>query len=170
MTLKPKKWLKWPRKLKNYLNTFRILKMTVLLSHSVVSLLFSHIWQFHHYIRQYQLHIWLCFCYIWWYCYSFLTFDSSNVTLGSSKSHMIILLLYSIALLFFFKKKKKNTIVLLFFSHIRQYQFHIYFYWFITIMVIIKMLTMNFPKIVINLKINKNTWKLRISKNSPKNI
>ena len=156
MTLKPKKWLKWPRKLKNYLNTLRTLKMTVFLSYSVVPLLFSHIWQFHHYIRQYQHHIWLYFCYIWWYRYSFLTFDSFNVTLGRTKSHMIILLLYSI--------------VLLFFSHIRQYQFHIYFYCFITILVIIKILTMNFPKIIINLKINKNSWKLRISKNSPKNI
>ena len=167
MTLKPKKWLKWPRKLKNYLNTLRTLKMTVFLSYSVVPLLFSHIWQFHHYIRQYPHHIWLYFCYIWWYRYSFLTFNSSNVALGRTKSHMIILLLYSIVLLFFSKKK---TIVLLFFSHIRQFQFHIYFYWFITILVIIKMLTMNFPKIVINLEINKNTWKLRISKNSPKNI
>ena len=143
--------------------------MTVFLSYSVVPLLFSHIWQFHHYINQYQHHIWLYFFYIWWYRYSFLTFDSSNVALGHTKSHMIILLLYSIVLLFLSKKKKK-TIVLLFFSHIRQYQFHIYFYLFITILVIIKMLTMNFPKIIINLKINKNAWKLRISKNSPKNI
>ena len=113
------------------------------------SIIFFHIWLLHRRIGQYQHQILLYFCHIWWFYYFFHTFGGSNVTLGSTKSHVIILSLYSI--------------VLLFFSHIRPYQHHIwlYFCWFITILVIIKMLIMNFSKKVINLKINKNTLEIK---------
>ena len=45
---------------------------------------FSHIWRCRPHIVQFQHHMWLYFCHIWWSLYFFLTFDGSIVTLGST--------------------------------------------------------------------------------------
>ena len=66
--------------------------VTVLLSHSVAPLFFLTFYGYHPYIAQYQHHIWLYFCYIWWFLYFFfLTFDgtifilrSTNITCDST--------------------------------------------------------------------------------------
>ena len=47
-------------------------------------LIFSHIWRCRPHITQYQYHMWLYFCHIWWSPYFFITFDGSIVTLDNT--------------------------------------------------------------------------------------
>ena len=57
--------------------------MTVLLSHSVVPLLSSHIWWFHPHMWWFH-HMWQFFCHIRWFPYFLFIFDGSILTLYSS--------------------------------------------------------------------------------------
>ena len=74
----------------------------VLLSHSVAPLFFLTFYGYHPYIAQYQHHIWLYFCYIWWFLYFFfLTFDgtifilrSTNITCDYTLSHLVVPLFF----------------------------------------------------------------------------